>query len=79
MKKNVYWYEVIGIDVDTPTLKKKITTGEMIKRAKKLLQVNKKVHKLDMIINSKDLNNPMNAWVYLKNVGQGLRTNRKEW
>ena len=79
MKKKVYWYEVIGIDIDTPTLKKKLTTGEMIKYAKKSLQVNKKVHKLDMSIKSKDLNDHMNAWVYLKNVGQGLRTNRKEW
>jgi len=79
MKKKVYWYEVIGIDIDTPTSKKKLTTGEMIKYAKKSLQVNKKVHKLDTSIKSKDLNDHMNAWVYLKNVGQGLRTNRKEW
>jgi len=79
MKKKVYWYEVIGVDIDTPTKKKKMTTGEMIKYAKKALQINKNVHKLDTRIKTQDLNDTMNAWVYLKNVGQGLRTNRKEW
>lgn len=74
MKRKTYWYDVQGIELG----KKRMTTGEMKKYAKKMLKVSKK-QGLDTHVTSRDLNNDMNAWVYLKNIGCGLRTNRKEW
>ena len=74
MKK--YWYDVKGFQFEGNS--KRMSTGEMKSYAKQMLKVNKK-QGLDTHVTSKDLDNAMNAWVYLKNIGLGVRTNRKEW
>ncbi len=73
MVKKEYWYKIW--DFNSPS-GKKLTENQMIKYAKKSLSVNKK-HHLDRELKSKDLNRPINAWVYLKNIGVGVKTNRK--
>ena len=53
-------------------------TSAMKKLAKTQLKVNKQ-QGYDKEIYSGDLNEPINAWVYLKNIGMGIKTNRKKW
>jgi len=75
-KKRGHWYEVV--DFENPR-GKYLNTTEMVKYSKKQLSINKRVHGLDKEVLSKDLSRPINAWLYLKNVGIGQKTNRNEW
>jgi len=74
--KGKQWYKICDMNYPCCT---KMGTAEMIKYAKKQLFFNKRVHKLDKDVMSKDLDEPINAWVYLKNIGIGTKTNRKTW
>lgn len=76
-----YWYEVFDMDeADNAKLNAMVRVNEtrMIKYAKKHLKDNKSLG-YDKNITQKDLSRPINAWVYLKNIGIGGKTNRKVW
>ena len=76
MKKKEYWYLIQDLIYPGGA---DLTTTEMVNYAKKQLKINKSVHGLDKEITLKDLSLPINAWVYLENIGIGLETNRKSW
>lgn len=78
------YYVVQGFDLeyykgkDIGNSKKKMTEPEMVKYAKGTL---KNVHNLgdDEEMKVNDLSRPINAWVYLKDLGLGVKTNCKRW
>jgi hypothetical protein len=78
MSKRKCWYTIQGFDIDTPNMKKKMTEKEMIRYAKKQL---KSEHSQGQERRTKisDLSEPINAWVYLKDNGLGIKTNCKKW
>ena len=71
-----YWYEVSDLVYPSG---KRLNQKQMIQYAKKNLSINKRVHGLDKEVMAKDLDKPINAWVYLKNIGIGRKTNRKRF
>jgi hypothetical protein len=71
-KKLRIWFKII--DLENPN-GKYLNKTEMQSYAKRMLSINKKVHGLDRDIKSKDLDDLINAWVYLRNIGLGHSTN----
>jgi hypothetical protein len=78
------YYIVQGFDLEyykgkeIDNTKKKMTRGQMMIFAKKQLKFNKE-QGIDKELTQKDLSQPINAWVYLKNIGLGVKTNCKRW
>lgn len=70
IKKTCYYHIQ---SVEHP-LGKTLKKDEMIKYAKEQLKINKKVHGIDKEIETKDLDDEINAWVYLRNIGLGVKT-----
>ena len=70
---NKFWYKIF--DVKNSVLKR-LNEDQMVRYAKNSLLLNKKMG-LDKELKYKDLNTKINAWVYLKNIGIGIETNRK--
>jgi len=75
-KKEKHYFIVRGLQFED--FEKTMNQQQMIKYAKKMLAMNK-LQGLDREITSKDLSVPINAWVYLRNIGLGLRTNKTKW
>ena len=71
------YYDVQGFQFEGN--KKRICKNNEIKKlAKEMLKHNKRLG-FDREVMSRDLNEDINAWVYLKNIGIGVKTNRKKW
>ena len=74
-EKDAY-FTIQSMTFDTPDLKKTMNAKQMRNFAKQLLKSNKS-QGFDESINQKDLNDTLNAWVYLSNVGAGIHSNIK--
>jgi len=71
-------YKYLIRSFEFPTGTKEMNTTEMIKFAKHTLRHNKRMG-YDKGVTQKDLDMPINAWVYLRNVGLGIKTDRTKW
>ena len=78
------YYIVQGFDLeyykgkDIGNLKKKMTEPEMVKYAKSTLKFeHERGQEKETKINN--LTQPINAWIFLKDLGLGVKTNCKQW
>lgn len=78
------YYIVQGFDLEyykgeeISITKKKMDQSQMMIFAKKQLKFNKE-QGIDKELTQKDISQPIHAWVYLKNIGLGVKTNCKQW
>jgi hypothetical protein len=65
-------YTVQSFAFDTPDLKKTMNQQQMVRFAKESLKLDRRNGQDVAGIRITDLNNPLNAWVYLKNMGYAV-------
>jgi hypothetical protein len=74
-----YKFKVFDASLGAKRPVRNVSQVEMVKISKHALKTAKS-YGLDKGVTQKDLNRPVNAWSYLKNIGLGLKTNHpKRW